>query len=148
MVWVSNMDANKLTELTNQLNLLVREITKHKKELENEFTYMEYEKELTELNFGIFGSRISLTDIEDVATRLKIADETYEDCYVDIDYTVETDGWDDTEQNVVTFKFFGDRRYTEEEIEKKKDELVEYITKLELKCKEIEKEIRELVISE
>lgn len=148
MVWVSNMDANKLTELTNQLNILTREITKNKRELENEFTYTEYEKEITDLNFGIFGSRISLTDIEDVASRLKIADETYEDCYVDIDYTVETDGWDDIEQNVVTFKFFGDRRYTEEEIEKKKDELVEYITKLELKCKEIEKEIRELVISE
>ena len=142
------MDANKLTELTNQLNILTREITKNKRELENEFTYTEYEKEITDLNFGIFGSRISLTDIEDVASRLKIADETYEDCYVDIDYTVETDGWDDIEQNVVTFKFFGDRRYTEEEIEKKKDELVEYITKLELKCKEIEKEIRELVISE
>jgi len=148
MVWVSNMDANKLTELTNQLNLLTREISKNKKDLENEFAYTEYDKEITDLNFGIFGSRISLTDIEDVATRLKIANETYEDCYVDIDYSVETDGWDDTEQNVVTFKFFGDRRYTEDEIEKNKDKLVGYITRLELKCKDIEKEIKELVISE
>ena len=32
--WVSNMDVNKLTILTNQLNLLTREITKNKKELE------------------------------------------------------------------------------------------------------------------
>jgi len=148
MVWVSNMDANKLTELTNQLNLLTREISKNKKDLENEFAYTEYDKEITDLNFGIFGSRISLTDIEDVATRLKIANETYEDCYVDIDYSVETDGWDDTEHNVVTFKFFGDMRFSEEEIEKKKDEIVGCITRLELKCKGIEKEIKEMVISE
>lgn len=139
------MDVNKLIELTNQLNLLTREITKNKRELESEFAYTEYEKEISDLNFGIFGSRISLTDIEDVATKLKIAKQTYEDCYVDIDYSVETDGWDDIEHNVVTFKFFGDRRFSEGEIEKKKDEILKYIGKCELKCKEIENEIREMV---
>ena len=142
------MDLTKLTALTNQLNLLTREISKNKKELENEFAYVEYEKEITDLNFGIFGSRISLADIEDVVTKLKIAEQTYEDCYVDIDYSVETDGWDDTEQNVVTFKFFGDRRYSEEKVEAKKVELVGCITRLELKCKDVEKEIRELIVNE
>ena len=142
---MSNMDVNKLTILTNQLNLLTREITKNKKQLENEFVYVEYEKEISDLNFGMFGSRVSLTDIEEVATKLKIAEQTYEDCYVDIDYSVETDGWDDIEHNVVTFKFFGDRRFSEEEIKKKKDEILKYIGKCELKCKEINNEIRELV---
>lgn len=142
------MDVNKLTILTNQLNLLTREITKNKKQLENEFVYVEYEKEISDLNFGMFGSRVSLTDIEEVATKLKIAEQTYEDCYVDIDYSVETDGWDDTEQNVVTFKFFGDRRYSEEEIKQKKDEILGYIGKCELKCEEIKKEIKELIMNE
>ena len=60
-----------------------------------------------------------------------------------IDYSVETDGWDDIEQNVVTFKFY--RRFSEEDIKKKKDEILKYIGKCELKCKEIENKIREMI---
>ena len=141
------MDLTKLTALTNQLNLLTREINQNKRELENEFAHTEYEKEITDLNFGIFGSRISLTDIEDIMAKLKIANETYEDCYVDVDYTVEIDGWDDTEHNVVTFKFFGDRRYTEEEVQKKKASMKSEIEKLEMKCKDVKNKIKELVVN-
>ena len=141
------MDLTKLTALTNRLNLLTREINQNKRELENEFAHTEYEKEITDLNFGIFGSRISLTNIEDIASRLKIANETYEDCYVDVDYTVEIDGWDDTEHNVVTFKFFGDRRYTEEEVQKKKASMKSEIEKLEMKCKDVKNKIKELVVN-
>ena len=142
------MDSNKLTELINKLNDYKREIIINKRKLESEFNYIIHEEEIKDLNFGIFGSRINLIDIEDIANRLKIGEQTYEDCYVNIDYSVETDGWDDTEHNVVTFKFFGDRRFNKEEIEKKKDEIVGYITRLELKCKEIEKEIKELIVNE
>ena len=141
------MDSNKLTELINKLNDYKREIIINKRKLESEFNYIIHEEEIKDLNFGIFGSRINLIDIEDIANRLKIGEQTYEDCYVNIDYSVEIDGWDDTEHNVVTFKFFGDRRYTEEEVQKKKASMKSEIEKLEMKCKDVKNKIKELVVN-
>ena len=77
---------------------------------------------------------------------LKRAEQTHSNCYFRVEEEIETDPWDEWSTSDCTwFKFYGDLEFSEEEIEVKKSELRNEIEKYELKCKDIEKEIRGIV---
>jgi flagellar biosynthesis chaperone FliJ len=141
------MDIIKLKELTDRLNSIKNSIRNKTDDLNSECEYMKYNQHIHNLDFSICGLKPTLADIEDVAKRLRIASETFTDCYVEISEEIETNPWNEWSSGDCTwFRFYGDLKFIEEEIEAKKLELRSEIAELELKCKEIEEQIKELVI--
>ena len=146
MVWVSNMDANKLTGLTDSLKHYKNQIRIKTDELNSSYEYVKYSQPIEDLNFSIYGLDIRLDDVESALNSLKRAEQTHSNCYMRIEEEIETDPWDEWSTGDCTwFKFYGDLEFSEEEIEAKKDKLRSEIEKCELKCAEIENDIRELV---
>ena len=142
------MDTNKLTELTDSLKHYKNQIRIKTDELNSPYEYTKYSQPIEDLNFSIYGLDIKLDDVESILNSLKRAEQTHSNCYFRVEEGIETDLWDEWSTSDCTwFKFYGDLEFTEEEIEAKKSELRSEIEKLELKCKDIEKEIKEMVVN-
>ena len=143
------MDTNKLTELTDNLKHYKNQIRIKTDELNSPYEYVKYSQPIENLNFSIYGLEIRLDDVESMLSSLKRAEKTHSNCFMRIEEEIETDPWDEWSTSDCTwFKFYGDLEFTEEEIEVKKSVIRNEIEKLELKCKDIEKEIKEMIMSE
>ena len=140
------MDTNKLTELTDNLKHYKNQIRIKTDELNSPYEYVKYSQPIENLNFSIYGLEIRLDDVESMFSSLKRAEKTHSNCFMRIEEEIETDPWDEWSTGDCTwFRFYGDLEFTEEEIKAKKDKLRSEIEKCELKCVEIENEIREMV---
>ena len=140
------MDTNKLTELTDNLKHYKNQIRIKTDELNSPYEYVKYSQPIEDLHFSIYGLDIRLEDVKSILSSLKRAEKTHSNCYFRVEEEIETDMWDEwSTGDCLWFKFYGDLKFTEEEIEAKKSVLRNEIEKYELKCKEIEREIRELV---
>ena len=143
------MDTNKLTDLTDDLKHYKNQIRIKTDELNSSYEYVKYSQPIVDLEFSTYGLTLNLDDIEEIQRRLIKAEETHSDCHVRIEEQIETDMWDEWSQgDCLWFKFYGDLKFTEEEIEDKKSVLRNEIEKYELKCKELEGERRELVVND
>jgi hypothetical protein len=142
-----NMDTNKLTDLTDSLKHYKNEIRIKTEELNSPYEYVKYSQSIPDLDFSIYGLTINLDNVKDIEKRLKIAEKTHSDCYVRIEEQLG-DMWDEwSSGDCLWFNFYGDLKFTEEEIEDKKSVLRNEIEKYELKCKEVERELRELIVN-
>ena len=143
------MDTNKLTELTDNLKHYKNQIRIKTDELNSPYEYVKYSQPIENLNFSIYGLEIRLDDVESMLSSLKRAEKAHSNCFMRIEEEIETYPWDEWSTSDCTwFKFYGDLEFTEEEIEVKKSVIRNEIEKLELKCKDIEKEIKEMIMSE
>lgn len=143
------MDTNKLTELTDSLKHYKNQIRIKTDELNSPYEYVKYSQPIEDLNFSIYGLDIRLEDVKSILNSLKIAEKTHSNCYFRVEEEIETDPWDEwTSGDCTNFIFYGDLEFSEDEIEAKKSTLRNEIEKLELKCKDIEKEIKEMVVNE